>query len=92
MVIRFDSYRGITVDQLLHRGIIDTSVKASHKTMFFDYKYFPSMERLINNDSTLTQLWDSITIRNHEFGGDMLFETSVPSTATLYKVPENIYK
>jgi hypothetical protein len=49
------------------------------------------MERLINSDSTVTQLWNPITLKNPEDGGDMLFETSVRTRATQYKVLEVIY-
>jgi hypothetical protein len=48
------------------------------------------MERLINNDSTVTQLWNPITLRNPEDGGDIFFEMSVLTTAARYKVPEDI--
>jgi hypothetical protein len=38
-------------------SVIDTAVKTAQKTEFFDPTYYPSMERLIDNDSTVTQLW-----------------------------------
>jgi hypothetical protein len=72
-------------------SIIDTVVKASQKTVFFDHKQFPSMERLCNNDFTVTQLWNLITSMNHEGGDDAFSETSVRNRATRYKVPEGIY-
>jgi hypothetical protein len=37
------------------------------------------MERLINSDSTGTQLWGPFTIRNPEDGCHMLYETSLPN-------------
>jgi hypothetical protein len=49
------------------------------------------MERLINSDTTVTQLWNPITIRNPEDGDDMFSKTSVLTTATQYKVPEGTY-
>jgi hypothetical protein len=67
-------------------------MKASQKTVFLDHKLYPSMERLINRDSTLTQLRIPITLRNPEDGGDMLSEMLVLTRGTLYKVPEGIYK
>jgi hypothetical protein len=47
------------------------------------------MDRPINSDSKLTQLWDPITLRNPEDGGDIFFETSFLTRATRYKVPED---
>jgi hypothetical protein len=38
--------------------------------MFFDHKEYTSMERLINSDSTVTQLWGHIALRNPEDGGN----------------------
>jgi hypothetical protein len=49
------------------------------------------MERLINSDSTVTKLWNLITLRNPENGGDIFSETSVLTEATGYKDPEGIY-
>jgi hypothetical protein len=48
------------------------------------------MERLINIDSTVTQLWSAMTLNNPEDGGDMFFETSVLIRTSRYKVPEGI--
>jgi hypothetical protein len=51
------------------------------------------MERLINSDSTVTQLGNPITLRNPEdlhLQGDMSSKTSVLTIATWYKVPEDI--
>jgi hypothetical protein len=48
------------------------------------------MERLINSDSTVTQLWGPITLRDPEDGGDMFAETSVITRATRYNVPGSI--
>jgi hypothetical protein len=42
------------------------------------------MERLINIDSTATQLGNPITPRNLEDGGDMFSETSAETRATRY--------
>jgi hypothetical protein len=50
------------------------------------------MDRLINADFTVTQLWNPITLSNPEDGGDMFSETLVLTRATWYKVPEGIYK
>jgi hypothetical protein len=52
-------------------------VKTSQKTIFFDPSSYPSMERLIINDSMVMQLWNPITLRNPEDGSDMLPETLV---------------
>jgi hypothetical protein len=49
------------------------------------------MERLINIDSKVTQLWSPITLRNPEDGGDTFSETSVLIRHGR-KVPENIYQ
>jgi hypothetical protein len=43
----------------------------------FDHKYYPSMKRMINSDSIVTQLWNPITIRSPEDGGVMFSERSV---------------
>jgi hypothetical protein len=51
--------------------IIDTAVKTSQK-VFFDCKYHPSVERLINNVSTVRKLCNHITPRNTEYGSDVL--------------------
>jgi hypothetical protein len=64
-------------------SIIDTTVKAFQRTVFFDHKLYPSMERLSNSDSTVTQLWNPITIRNPEDGYDTFSETWVRTRATL---------
>jgi hypothetical protein len=55
---------------------IDTAVKPSQKTVFFDLTWYPSVERLFNSDSMETKLWSPITVRNHEYG-DTFSETSV---------------
>jgi hypothetical protein len=49
------------------------------------------MERLINSDSTVTELWNPITLRNPEYGCDMLSETSVLTRATRYKFAEGMH-
>jgi hypothetical protein len=49
------------------------------------------VERLINSDSTVTQLWNPITLRNPEDGSKMFSETPVPTRPTSYEVPEGIY-
>jgi hypothetical protein len=49
------------------------------------------MERLINSDTTVTQLWDRIAVRNPEDRDDASSETSVRTRPTRYKVPEGIY-
>jgi hypothetical protein len=46
---------------------------------------------LINNVSTVPQLWDTLNPKNPKDGGDMFSETSVRTRATRYKVPEDIY-
>jgi hypothetical protein len=48
------------------------------------------MERLVKSDSTLIQVLDPITLRNPEDGGDMVYEASVLTRATRYKVPESV--
>jgi hypothetical protein len=48
------------------------------------------MERLINSDSKVTQLWNYNTLRNSEDGGDLFFETSVLTRISRHKVPEVI--
>jgi hypothetical protein len=40
------------------------------------------MERLINSDSMVTQLWHPITLRNPEDRGGMFSETSVSTRDT----------
>jgi hypothetical protein len=57
--------------------IIDTAMKASQRTVFFDHIYYPSVVRLINSDSTVTELWNCITPKNPEDGGNMLSKMSV---------------
>jgi hypothetical protein len=49
------------------------------------------MEKMINSDFTVTQLWNPITMRNPEDGGDMFSETPVLTKARQYKVPEDLY-
>jgi hypothetical protein len=36
------------------------------------------MERLIDSDSTVTQLWSLITLRNREVGGDIIIKVRRP--------------
>jgi hypothetical protein len=77
--------------QELHRAsAIDTAMKASQKTVFFDHELYSSVEMLISSDSTVTQLWNPITLRNPDDGGDMFSEMSVLARATQYRVPEFI--
>jgi hypothetical protein len=64
-------------DTKSQKALIDTAVKASQMTVFFDHELYPSMERLINSDSTVQQLWDPNTIRNPEDGDNMLSEMLV---------------
>jgi hypothetical protein len=68
-----------------------TLLKASQRTVFFDHKLYPAMQRLMNSDSMVTQLWNAITLRNPEDEDDMLSETAVRTRTTWYKVPERIY-
>jgi hypothetical protein len=49
------------------------------------------MNRLVNSDSMVTQMWNPITLRNPEDGGDMFSETSVLNRVIRYRVPEGIY-
>jgi hypothetical protein len=49
------------------------------------------MERLINSVSMATQMWNHISLRNPEDGGDMFSETLVLTRVTRYEVPESIY-
>jgi hypothetical protein len=67
-------------------SVIDTTMKAFQRTVFFDHKWYPSMEKLSKNDSKVTHLWNPITLRNPEYGGNMFSKTSVETRATLYKV------
>jgi hypothetical protein len=48
-------------------------------------------EWLSNSDSTVTQLWNLITLRDPEEVHDTISETSVGYRATQYKVPEGTY-
>jgi hypothetical protein len=50
------------------------------------------MERLINSDSTVTQLWNPITLRNPEDEGVMSSGTSVQITGTGRKAPQGNYR
>jgi hypothetical protein len=59
--------------------------------VLFDHKLYPSVERLINSDSTVTRVWNPIALRNLEDGDDTFSKTSVQTGATQYKVPEGIY-
>jgi hypothetical protein len=49
------------------------------------------MEGLSNSYSTVTQLWNRITLRNPEDGDDTLSETYIRTRATRDKVPEGIH-
>jgi hypothetical protein len=49
------------------------------------------MERLSNSGSTVTQLWNPITLGNPEDGDEAFSVTSVRTRATRYKVPEGTY-
>jgi hypothetical protein len=62
-----------------------------YSARFFDHKQRPFMERLIYSDSTVTQLWNAITRRFPEYGGNMFSEASVLTRATWYKVLEIIW-
>jgi hypothetical protein len=50
------------------------------------------MERLRNSFSTVTLVWNSVTLKNPEDGDDALSETSVSTRATRQKIPEGINK
>jgi hypothetical protein len=50
------------------------------------------MERQINNDSKVRELWNSITLRSPEDGSERFSETSVLIRATRYEVPESDLK
>jgi hypothetical protein len=59
-----------------HKGTTnDTTVKASQRTALFNHKLHPSMERLINSDFMVTQMWNPITPRKTEDGDDIFSET-----------------
>jgi hypothetical protein len=60
--------------------------------MFFDPIQYPSMEKLIKSNSTVTQMWNPINLRNPEDGDDTFSGTSVTTRATRYKVPEQTKK
>jgi hypothetical protein len=49
------------------------------------------MERPINSDFTITQLWNHVTIKSPEDEEDTFSETSDSSRTTRYKVTEYIY-
>jgi hypothetical protein len=49
------------------------------------------MEMISNSVSTVTQLWKSSNLRAHKDGDDTFYETSVRTSATLYKVPVGIF-
>jgi hypothetical protein len=49
------------------------------------------MQRLINSDFTVAQLWNPITLRNPEDGSDKFSTKSVLIRATQYTVPAGIY-
>jgi hypothetical protein len=49
------------------------------------------MERLSNSDSTATQLWNPIRLKNPEDGNDTFSETSVGTKAIRHEVPGGIY-
>jgi hypothetical protein len=66
-------------------SIIDTAMRSSQRTVFFDHKEYSSMERLINSDSMATQLW------NPEDGDDTFSETLIRTRDTQYKVVEGIH-
>jgi hypothetical protein len=84
-------YNGITADQLFHRRTLFMVEERCLNGMFFDLRYYPSMDRLINRDSIVTQLWDLITLRSPEEGGNMFSETSALTTATRYNDPDGVY-
>jgi hypothetical protein len=67
--------------------VTDTVAKASQKTVF-DQNL--STWRLVDGNSTVTQQWNPITLRNPEDGGDTFSETSDLTTAARYEVPEVI--
>jgi hypothetical protein len=48
--------------------------------------------RFIKSDCTVTQMWNTVTLRGPDDGDDTFSETSVRTRATRYKVPEGIYK
>jgi hypothetical protein len=48
------------------------------------------MEKIVNSDSTVKQLLNSITLRTPEDGGDMFYETSVVTRTTGYVVQKDI--
>jgi hypothetical protein len=68
-----------------------TAVNSSQRTVFSDHKLYPSMELMINGDSTVTHLWNPIIARNPEDGDDAFSETSVRTRAKRHEVPEGSY-
>jgi hypothetical protein len=48
------------------------------------------MEKLINSDSSVTQMWNPINLRDLENGDDKFSETPLRTRATWHKVPEGI--
>jgi hypothetical protein len=67
-------------------SIIESALKASQRTKFFNHKLYPSMERLMKSDSTLTQLWNPIALRKPEHGGDTFTDTSLRTRVIRYNV------
>jgi hypothetical protein len=67
--------------------IIVTAVKTSQKAAIFGSTWYPSMERRINNDSTVTQLWSH---SNLKMAAICLSETSAHiARATRCNTPED---
>jgi hypothetical protein len=48
------------------------------------------MERLMNSDSTVKQLWNPITLWNAEDVGDIFFETSALTKSYTAQCPNSI--
>jgi hypothetical protein len=52
-----------------------TAMKATQKTVLFQYELYLSMERQSTSISTVIQLWKPISLRNPEDGDDRFSET-----------------
>jgi hypothetical protein len=49
------------------------------------------MEKVINSDSTVTQMWRPVTPKNQDYVEDVISETSVLTIVTSYEIPADVY-
>jgi hypothetical protein len=71
--------------------LIDTALKTSQKFEFFDHEQYPSLEKLSNSVFTVMHLWKPINLGTRGHEGDIFSETSVRTSATRYKLPQDIF-